>query len=69
MGRKPSEYAVYRGDEFVCLGTYKECAAHLGISPETVRFYGSPAHLKRSENNKFEKDFIVVIRIEEDEDE
>lgn len=40
-------YVVYEGDEVLCVGTDEECARALGVRPETVSFYASPAHKRR----------------------
>lgn len=31
---KQSEYAVYRGDDLIVIGTAKECAAEMGVIPK-----------------------------------
>ena len=41
------EYALYKGDDMLCLGTIKEIAEETGLKPETVRYYQSPCYLKR----------------------
>lgn len=33
------EYAVYKGDDLLCIGTVDECAQELKVKPETVLFY------------------------------
>ena len=33
------EYAVYKDDRFICMGTLKEIADYLEVSYETVRLY------------------------------
>ncbi|WJE55352.1 hypothetical protein QRE66_12195 [Bacillus cereus] len=33
------EYVVYKGESLVCIGTMQECAQHMGVLPETVRYY------------------------------
>lgn len=35
------EYACYKGDEFMCIGTLKEIAKYLGITYETLLSYRS----------------------------
>ena len=40
-------YAVYKGEEFLCEGTAKECAKHLGVSSSTICFWNSNAYKKR----------------------
>lgn len=57
------EYALYKGDKLLAVGTRKEIAEQMGIKPETVTFYGTPSGAKRSKNGR------VVIPLEEDDDE
>lgn len=45
------EYALYKGDECLCIGTIKEIAKHQNVKEETVRFYGYPVHMKRIKEN------------------
>jgi hypothetical protein len=33
------EYACYKDDEFICIGTLKEIAEYLGVSLGTVKSY------------------------------
>ena len=44
------EYAVYKGETLLCIGTAKEIAEELNIKPKTVQFLSTPAHLKRIES-------------------
>ena len=37
MGRVAKEYACYRGDEFLVIGTYQEIAKYLGITYDSFR--------------------------------
>lgn len=46
------EYALYKGDELLAMGTKREIAEQLGISVDSVTCYGTPSYAKRtSENN------------------
>ena len=46
------EYALYKGDELIIIGTIKEIADYLGIKEDSVRFYNTPSYKKRtSERN------------------
>lgn len=40
-------YALYKGEEFIDMGTKKELAKKMGWKPETVGFLASPSNLKR----------------------
>lgn len=41
------EVVVYRGDDVVAMGTYRECAAQLGVRHQTIQFYTTPAYQRR----------------------
>lgn len=43
------EYAVYKGDKFLFVGTIKECAEHFNVSKDTVIFWATPSNFKRVE--------------------
>lgn len=61
----PKDFALYKGDTFLTLGSRKELAAYLGVTADTITFYSSPSYKKRvKEDGKA----IVVIRIEDDEE-
>ena len=49
--RKPKEYALYKGDKFLAMGTVKELAKKMGITENTIRLYHSIAHKKRNYKN------------------
>lgn len=46
------EYAVYKGDNLICIGTAKECAVEMGVQPETIKFYTTPTYQKRLAKRK-----------------
>ena len=46
------EYAIYKGEEIICMGTAKEIAKKLNIKPKTVQFLSTPAYLKRVERKR-----------------
>ncbi len=60
---KSKYFAVYKGDDFITVGTGKECAEVLGVSERSLKFYASPTYKKRTTGNA-----LVVIRLEEDEE-
>ena len=53
------EYAVYKGEEFVTIGTAEECAKELGIKSETIRWLSTPTAKKRQGKNS-----LVVVKME-----
>lgn len=61
------EYAIYKGDEFITIGTARECAEQLGVSQDTIRFYSSPAYAKRVEHVA-DKAIIAVALMDEEKE-
>jgi hypothetical protein len=60
------DYAVYKGDNFICLGSVKECAEFMGVNPNSIFFYASPAYKKRLEKTKNPRDPIIVIKLDDE---
>ena len=46
------EYAVYKGENILVMGTLAECAAELGVKEETVLFYSMPTYHRRVEKRR-----------------
>lgn len=46
------EYALYKGEKFITCGTIKEISDELGISEQTVKFYGTNVSKKRYPNGR-----------------
>ena len=63
MGRHAKVYAIYKGDEFIELGTKKELSKKLKVSESTISFLASPF---REEMVKNKKNLMIAIRIEND---
>ncbi|MGG4305952.1 hypothetical protein ABEW59_24785 [Bacillus wiedmannii] len=61
------EYVVYKGESFVCIGTAKECAQHMGVLPATVRYYTTPAYQRKLAKRKKSRNYLTVAVLEEDE--
>lgn len=55
-------YALYRGDEFVDVGTAEELAMKRGISPKSLRFKATPAYHRRASDSA-----VKAYRIGDDE--
>ncbi len=63
-------YAVYKGEDFLCEGTAKECADYLGVKAKTIYWWKSPANCKKASGktkyyNKDKKRKYAIV-IEED---
>lgn len=62
------EVAVYKGDEFVCMGTIKECAEFMGVKKDTIRYYLRPAYSKKIAKRKKSPNAITVIKLDDDDE-
>lgn len=45
------EYALYKGEEMIAMGTKREIAEQLGVSASTVGYYGTPVYARRTSEN------------------
>lgn len=45
------EYALYKGEELLAMGTKREIAAQLGVSVNSVSHYGTPVYARRTSEN------------------
>lgn len=57
-------YALYKGDNFIDLGTKQYLANLLGVSEKTIYFYSSNVYKKRKNYNF--KNCYVVIEVEDE---
>lgn len=60
-----SEYALYKGDELLIIGTIEEIASRFKVKPATIKFYGSPAYQRRT--GKKESGRRALVRLDDDE--
>lgn len=60
------EYALYKGDELLSIGTISEIAEEQNIKERTVKFYKTPIYEKRIKSRKSKK-ARILIEIEESE--
>ena len=69
MSKAPVVYAVYKGDEFITVGTALECARELGVKEETIRYKSMPSYKRRiAKNSTGGAQAMVVFRLEEDDE-
>lgn len=64
---KQSEYAVYRGDDLIVIGTAKECAAEMGVTPEYIKWMTTPAAARRVQKQKRPELATTAIKITEED--
>ena len=58
-------FALYRGDEFVDVGTAEEIAKRLGCKPDTIRFYATPSYQARLKDRDKR---LIAVRIDEEDE-
>lgn len=58
-----NEYAVYKGDKFLTIGTAEELSKELGVKQETIRFYATPSYHKRVAISKNPSNRVIVIKL------
>ncbi|QPA60668.1 helix-turn-helix transcriptional regulator [Lysinibacillus sphaericus] len=58
-----NEYALYKGDQMVAIGTVKEIAEERGVKPHTIRFYMSGAYQRRSKSEVNNR--LQLIKLED----
>lgn len=64
------EYAVYKGENLLCIGTAKECATEMGVLPETIKFYTTPTYQKRLAKRKktSKAGYLTVTKLDPEEE-
>ena len=60
---KMRDYALYKGDKFIDVGTLKELAQRQGIKYKSIIFYGSPTYQRRTGGRGW-----IVVKLEDDEE-
>lgn len=63
MSRRRRLLALYKGDEFIGIGTNVELAKILNCKPSSITHLSRPAYKKRLENRKT-KNALIAIKLE-----
>lgn len=58
---KPKEWALYKGEDLLSMGTVKEIAEDMNIQERSVHFYKTPTYKKRDKGNR-----RVLVSLEEE---
>lgn len=48
---RAKEFALYKGEELLAMGTKREIAKQLGVSASTVGYCGTPVYARRTSEN------------------
>lgn len=62
-----AEYAMYKGDELLHIGTMDEIAKERGVQKRTIYFYSTQAYQNRLSKRRNAKNYITLTRLEDDE--
>lgn len=60
MTKRKKEYAMYKGEECLAIGTIKEIADKMKVKEETIRFYTMPTYKKRVKAGKNRRELITL---------
>ena len=60
------EYAVYKKDEIVVIGTAEECALALGVTVEYIRWMTTPTGKRRLANRKNPDKATTAVKLDDD---
>lgn len=57
------EFALYKGEEILYIGTINEIAEHLGMKATTVKYYGRKSYIQRRERQG-SKNYKILISLD-----
>lgn len=61
-----AEYAMYKGEDLLCIGTLEELAEFRGVQRETIYWYTMPTYQKRIAKRKNARNYVTVEKLEDD---
>lgn len=62
-----NEYALYKGDDLLYIGTAREISEAHGVQLKTVYYYQTPAYKRKIAKRKNARNYITIIRLDDDE--
>jgi len=57
------EYAIYKGEELLAIGTAQECAEELGVTADYIYWLTTPSGKRRAEGRKNPYEATTAVRI------
>lgn len=64
-----AEYAIYKGEELLFIGTLTECAEEREVRIETILFYLTPTYQKRVAKRKNPQNALTVTLLDDRDEE
>lgn len=65
--KQPEEYAVYKGDDLIVLGTAKECADFMNVSKKYIVWLATPQAKKVINERKNPENATIAIKLDYEE--
>ena len=60
------EYALYKNDDLLHIGSMEELAKFRGVRKETIQYYATPAYRRRIEKRNNPGSGITLVRLDDD---
>lgn len=60
------EYAVYKGDKLIVMGTAEECADFMNVTPEYIKWMTTPTGKNRLANRKRPENCTTAEKLEDE---
>ncbi len=61
------EYALYKGEELLMIGTLEEIAVARGVQLNTIKFYLTPTYQRRIAKRKKPRNYLELVKLDDDE--
>ena len=68
VGAAVKEYAVYKGDELLGVGTAEELAEKFGVRPRTIKNWSCPSFQKRGTGERGGNKIAILLEDDDDDD-
>lgn len=65
MSKSKQEYAIYKGDTILDIGTADELATRRNVNKKTIYHLSRPSYKKLLKKRKNNKNALIVIKINE----
>lgn len=62
------EFALYKGDEFVTIGTIREIAKYENTQPQSIAYLKTEAYKRKIEKRKISETAKILISVDENEE-
>ena len=59
------EYAIYKGDKFLFIGTAEECAERMDVQPSFIKWLTTPTGKRRFESRKDKSRCLTAVKLDD----